>query len=179
MNPDHSRRCELGALKGMTGGWEGPQLIFLSTFLELVQTGLMDVRHDSFLKLAPCSETWGEFLAVVLVLCGAGRERQRSGEHVCIHHLAKPPGSTEEELLTGLPQVIELGLQKLLIFVANNWNYLGGKMVLKHSLVFFLIKILKWSFIYKKYFLSKREKNTISTKQLFLYPSVQTSRFFF
>lgn len=82
---------ELGALKGMTGCWEDPQLIFLSTFLELVQTGLVDVRHDGSWKLSPCSETWGEFIAMVVVLCGAGRERKRSGDPECIHHLVKPP----------------------------------------------------------------------------------------
>lgn len=59
---------------------------------------------------------------MALVLCGAGREGQRSGEHMCIHHLAKPLGSTEKELLTGRPQVGELGLQKLLIFVADNFE---------------------------------------------------------
>lgn len=80
---------------------------------------------------------------MVLVLCGAGRERQRSGERVCIHHLAKPPGNTEKKMLTGLPQVVDLGLQKLLIFVANNLNYFGGKMVPKYSLVFSLNYILE------------------------------------
>lgn len=136
--------------------WEAPQLILPSTFLELEQTGFMDVRHDSYLKLSPCSETC-EFLAMVLILCGAGREGQRSGEHVCIHHLAKPPGSTEKELLTGLPQVPELGLQKLLIS-ANSLNFFGKKMVPNYSLVFSLNYILEWIFICKKYFLTKRGK---------------------
>lgn len=64
-------------------------------------------------------------------------------ENVCIHHLGKPPGSTEKELLTGLPQVVELGLQKLLIFVANDLNYFGAEMVPKYSLVFSLNYILE------------------------------------
>lgn len=140
----------------MTGCWECPQRLFLSTFLELVQTGLMDVRHDTSPKLPPCSELRG--IPNQGILCGAGRKRQRSGERVCIHHWAKPPGSTEKELLAGLPQVVEVGLQKLLIFVANNLNYFGGKMVPKYSLVFFLNYILELSFICIKYFLSKRQK---------------------
>lgn len=116
-------------------------------------------------------ETWCLFKIITLlrnlwipsngarsVWCRKGRAEECMNTHMCIHHLAKPPGSTEKELLTGLPQVPELGRQKLLIFSANNLNFFGEKMVPKCSLVFSLNYILEWIFICKKYFLSKRGK---------------------
>lgn len=160
-------------------GWLGAEKI-PSTFLELVQTGLMDVRHDASLKLSPCTEIWGEFLAMVLVLCGARRERQRSGEHVCIRHSAKATRQHRKRTVdrsasgggVGTAGVIDLlSCKQLKLLWGERWY---------QSTVFFSLNyILEWSFICKKYFLSKREKNIICTKQLFLFTSVQTSRIFF
>lgn len=140
----------------------------------------MDVRHDASLKLSPCTETWGEFLAMVLILCGARRERQRSGEHVCIRHSAKATRQHRKRTVdrsasgggVGTAGVIDLlSCKQLKILWGERWY---------QSTVFFSLNyILEWSFICKKYFLSKREKNIICTKQLFLFTSVQISRIFF
>lgn len=74
---------------------------------------------------------------MALVLCGAGRDRQRGGKHVAVHHSAKTSWRHRKRTVGTSPSGGGAGTAEVIDrAVANYLTYFGGKMVPKCGLIF-------------------------------------------
>ena len=95
---------------------------------------------------------------MVLVLCGAGRDRQRSGEQVAVHHSAKTSWQQRKRTVGGSPSGGGAGTAEVIELCCKLLKLLWGKNGTKIRSCFSLHYILEPSYFFNEYFLSKGKK---------------------
>lgn len=77
---------------------------------------------------------------MVLVLWGAGRDRQRSGKHVAVHHSEKTSWQHRKRMVGTSPSGGRAGTTEVIDRAVTNYlTYFEGKMVPKYGLIFLCI----------------------------------------
>lgn len=143
--------------------------------LERISNILLEKKVYASL-LAPCTKTWDKFLAMTLMLCGLGKDGEKSREHLLFITQKRPAGRVEREQLAGLSQVAELARQKLMTDLCSRpLKLVSEKDSTKTCPCLNLHYFLELSYICKIYFQSK-ESSIHCTEQSVLGPSCLTSR---